>query len=250
MTENSSDARPFADPQQSRVRFITALGSSALLTACAGGDMLSTLGRSEANKFGRNAMSVPAGYTTTHSVGTSSLYYNGSLVATLTTDQTTFRTKLYYAPTNTTYEESSGTFSIGGQYSPYPGANCSFPASTQCLNTSGGGNGSYTLGTNSQGYYQGTLYHSIAIPQSTTQIYGIKSGDGGGCTKPPCPLSTTSCIIAATLAIGTTLAFALEVAGAIANPVFGAAEVGLLVLTHGLAVAEITNAVGSCLNAW
>jgi len=45
---------------------------------------------------------------------------------------------------------------------------------------------------------------------------------------------------------GASAAFVLAVAAAIANPVFGLLEAGGLVLAHGLAVAEIANAIGEC----
>lgn len=55
----------------------------------------------------RRAMSLPAGYTTTYSTATSSLYYNGSLVARVTTDPSTFLSSLYVAATGQTYYENS-----------------------------------------------------------------------------------------------------------------------------------------------
>lgn len=58
---------------------------------------------------------------------------------------------------------------------------------------------------------------------------------------------TGQCLKSIAFATGSTLAFVAAVAAAIAVPVFGLAEAGALVLAHGLALAEIANAIYECM---
>lgn len=246
----------------SRDKFILSLGASALLASCAGnsGFVLPSPRGQSLKPSPRRPMSVPAGYTTTYSAGTSSLFYNGSLVATLTTDQSTWLSSLYCAFNGKTYNMtplSAGQATVGGTYEPYPGAVVTFP-STGSGNTanvsSGGGSGYFTHSIDSSGNNIGTLYHSTMIPTVDRENWGggTTGGGGSGCHTNVCPNGGVSpagiaaCVLHSVLALGACIGLAGAVAAAIGNPIFGLAEAGFLLAAHGFAVAEIGVAIYEC----
>lgn len=231
-----------------------------MLAGCAPNDALSLSPiKSTSLRRAVAGNNLPTGYSTTYSAGTSSLFYDGSLVATLTTNSSTFLTALFVASTGVTYEQTaptSGQVAVGNSYSPYAGAECTFASVSEVTCSVAGGTGYASTNAEASGDFNLTLYHPIALPTPKTETIARIAATPSPCTDSSqteerddiiCPDITYDCLLAATFATGATLGFVLAVASAISNPVFGIIEAARLCAAHGFAVGEIANAISQCM---
>lgn len=177
-------------------------GTSLLALSACGGAILSPklhdLGASTPTR--RAAMSLPAGYTTTNSqsngIYSTNLYYDGSLVATLSLNTLNWETTLTLPTQGTSWTTTSP---VGLQ----PGATWNLATNASGTASSDGNQLSGVLGSSSGYFYKAvdpttSNYYSVHYhPSFWSSPYRVDtniSSGGTRCTKPPCPLITLACV--------------------------------------------------------
>ena len=243
--------------------FVASIGA-ATLAGCSAANMRSFMPIAITSRKASDYV-LPAGYTTSSSGTSSFLFYNGQLVATITTDPNTWTHTFTYNWNGQRWTTPTfATVNVGSSYSPIDGTTCTFGLNTYTNTTTystPGSSGSHVFATNTSGDYNSTFNDSTAFPQGIYQDYGVLgNGTGSGCKTTVCPNSSVNrpghplhtesqfrCLVAAAVALGTTTAFVVTIALAVAGgPLTLLAATGLI-LEHGLTVTAIASAVVECL---
>ena len=235
------------------------IGLGALtLASCAGQEAVPGLtkvnGLSAIGKP-RIRMSLPSGYTTSTSssgtVHTTQLYYQGSLIAALSLDTSTWKTTIYDYIASESWTSTSPSGLQAGQVWQVT-TNVSGTANSAGTELSGnvaGSTGYFYTSVDSNGDYYSEHYHPTFYSAAQRIETGIYVGGGNHCPPSGCPMGPDNAFACVTGIVGAAFG-AVGMAASIAGLFTGALTalaVGGLVSSHILMLWSIAMIYADCM---